>query len=167
MKMKGLEMGLEGWRSRPSDRNCIIGAGGAVPLPHSHHTTLNTAHQDSRTTDGHASSLSQPCTSPHCLCVLQSIVSNICSCLLVQLIHIIPNIHCGRDWLSDNGSMAQNPPSESVGPEYKPEKEKPTATVSTQMPHTNVTVLPQTPQLIALLTYVRYTTRPYPVRSRS
>jgi uracil phosphoribosyltransferase len=45
-------------------------------------------------------------------------------------------------------------PSKCVGPEYKDSKDKPTATVSTEIPHANVHILPQTPQLISLLTYV-------------
>ena len=44
------------------------------------------------------------------------------------------------------------PPAKSVGPTYRPDAEKPTATVSEQVSHDNVMVLPQTPQLIALLT---------------
>lgn len=43
-------------------------------------------------------------------------------------------------------------PSKCVGPEYK--SDKPTATVSTEIPHENVHILPQTPQLISLLTCV-------------
>lgn len=45
-------------------------------------------------------------------------------------------------------------PSQSVGPQYRPDGQKPTATVSTEVSHENVHILPQTPQLIALLTYV-------------
>jgi hypothetical protein len=45
-------------------------------------------------------------------------------------------------------------PSKCVGPEYKDSKDKPTATVSTEIHHDNVHILPQTPQLISLLTYV-------------
>lgn len=45
-------------------------------------------------------------------------------------------------------------PALGVGPSYRPEEEKPTATVSREVPHENVHVLGQTPQLIALLTYV-------------
>lgn len=41
-------------------------------------------------------------------------------------------------------------PEHSLGPDYRPEK--PMATVSTKVPHDNVHILPQTPQLIALLT---------------
>lgn len=41
-------------------------------------------------------------------------------------------------------------PEHSLGPDYRPEK--PTATVSTEVPYDNVHILPQTPQLIALLT---------------
>ncbi|EON96102.1 putative uracil phosphoribosyltransferase protein [Phaeoacremonium minimum UCRPA7] len=43
-------------------------------------------------------------------------------------------------------------PTKSVGPEYRSETQKPTATVSSKVKFDNVTVLPQTPQLIALLT---------------
>ncbi|KAL1958321.1 hypothetical protein VTO42DRAFT_4638 [Malbranchea cinnamomea] len=46
-------------------------------------------------------------------------------------------------------------PSQGVGPVYKPDEEKPTATVSQVVPYDNVHVLPQTPQLIALLTMIR------------
>lgn len=41
-----------------------------------------------------------------------------------------------------------------MGPEYRRESEKPTATVSTQVSHDNIHILPQTPQLISLLTCV-------------
>lgn len=44
-------------------------------------------------------------------------------------------------------------PAQGVGPFYRPEGEKPTATVSKEVSYDNVHVLPQTPQLIALLTY--------------
>ncbi|OKL61958.1 Uracil phosphoribosyltransferase [Talaromyces atroroseus] len=44
-------------------------------------------------------------------------------------------------------------PAQGVGPFYRPEGEKPTATVSKAVSFDNVHVLPQTPQLIALLTY--------------
>lgn len=43
-------------------------------------------------------------------------------------------------------------PSKCVGPDYRSATEKPTATVSTEIPHDNVHILPQTPQLISLLT---------------
>ncbi|KAI9661657.1 MAG: Uracil phosphoribosyltransferase, synthesizes UMP from uracil [Bathelium mastoideum] len=46
-------------------------------------------------------------------------------------------------------------PSQSVGPEYRPSAQKPTATVSTEVSHENVHILPQTSQLIALLTIIR------------
>lgn len=57
--------------------------------------------------------------------------------------------------------MAQRPslnerqatPSQCIGPDYRAEDLKPTATVSKAPSHSNVTVLSQTPQLIALLTY--------------
>ena len=43
-------------------------------------------------------------------------------------------------------------PARGVGPLYRPDGEKPTATVSRNASYENVHVLPQTPQLIALLT---------------
>ncbi|KAK4203666.1 putative uracil phosphoribosyltransferase [Triangularia verruculosa] len=46
-------------------------------------------------------------------------------------------------------------PVKCVGPEYRAEDQKPTATVSTVVHFDNVTVLPQTPQLIALLSIIR------------
>jgi uracil phosphoribosyltransferase len=49
--------------------------------------------------------------------------------------------------MSDNSA-----PSQCLGPTYRAEGEKPTATVSKKVGHANVHVLPQTPQLIALLT---------------
>ncbi|KAF2253658.1 PRTase-like protein [Trematosphaeria pertusa] len=48
-------------------------------------------------------------------------------------------------------------PQAPVGPEYRPATQKPKATVSTPLPHDNVHILPQTPQLIALLTMIRDT----------
>lgn len=47
--------------------------------------------------------------------------------------------------------VLQRAPSGHLGPEYKRNDEKPSATVSTKVAHENVTILPQTPQLIALL----------------
>ena len=44
------------------------------------------------------------------------------------------------------------PLADRVGPDYRPKTEKPAATVSTQVSYDNVHILPQTPQLIALLT---------------
>jgi len=46
-------------------------------------------------------------------------------------------------------------PQQEVGPEYVEAAEKPVATVSKTVPYTNVHTLPQTPQLIALLTMIR------------
>ncbi|KAK5082907.1 Uracil phosphoribosyltransferase, synthesizes UMP from uracil [Lithohypha guttulata] len=47
-------------------------------------------------------------------------------------------------------------PALGVGPDYRPANEKPTATVSRQVKNQpNVHILPQTPQLIALLTMIR------------
>lgn len=44
-------------------------------------------------------------------------------------------------------------PAHRVGPDYRPDAQKPTATVSTQISYDNVHILPQTSQLLALLTY--------------
>lgn len=49
-------------------------------------------------------------------------------------------------------ASAPKSPAQCLGPDYRPEKQKPTATVSTAVSFDNVHVLPQTPQLIALLT---------------
>ncbi|EUC47221.1 hypothetical protein COCMIDRAFT_3781 [Bipolaris oryzae ATCC 44560] len=46
-------------------------------------------------------------------------------------------------------------PSQCVGPSYRPSALKPTATVSTPIKQSNVHILPQSPQLIALLTMIR------------
>lgn len=43
-------------------------------------------------------------------------------------------------------------PTELVGPDYRPTSQKPEATVSTPLSHANVHILPQTPQLLSLLT---------------
>lgn len=51
-------------------------------------------------------------------------------------------------------SSATKEPAQCVGPDYRSEEQKPVATVSTEVGYENVHVLPQTPQLIALLTYV-------------
>ncbi|KAK5681132.1 Uracil phosphoribosyltransferase, synthesizes UMP from uracil [Elasticomyces elasticus] len=51
--------------------------------------------------------------------------------------------------------VTQRAPSENLGPDYRPTEQKPEATVSTKVSHDNVTILPQTPQLIALLTMIR------------
>jgi len=56
-----------------------------------------------------------------------------------------------KQQLSDMDDL-DRAPSDHLGPSYKPAEEKPTATVSTKLSHDNVTILPQTPQLIALLT---------------
>ena len=49
---------------------------------------------------------------------------------------------------------AGNPPTQQVGPGFRSQDEKPSATVSVEVKFDNVRVLPQTPQLIALLSYV-------------
>ncbi|KAL8790870.1 MAG: hypothetical protein Q9195_006142 [Heterodermia aff. obscurata] len=46
-------------------------------------------------------------------------------------------------------------PAHCLGPDYRPEEQKPTATVSTEIEYKNVHILPQTAQLIALLTMIR------------
>ncbi|KAK0635475.1 uracil phosphoribosyltransferase-like protein [Bombardia bombarda] len=52
----------------------------------------------------------------------------------------------------EKGKLA---PTQCVGPLYRSESQKPTATVSTEVEFETVTILPQTPQLIALLTMIR------------
>ncbi|KAI0472037.1 uracil phosphoribosyltransferase-domain-containing protein [Xylariaceae sp. FL0804] len=52
-------------------------------------------------------------------------------------------------------SRPQAGPTQSVGPDYRSPSQKPSATVSTAVQHENVVTLPQTPQLIALLTMIR------------
>jgi len=46
-----------------------------------------------------------------------------------------------------------------VGPSYRTHQQKPSATVSVDVNLDNVHVLPQTPQLIALLSYVHFPNR--------
>lgn len=46
-----------------------------------------------------------------------------------------------------------------VGPAYRTHQQKPSATVSVDVNLDNVHVLPQTPQLIALLSYVHFPNR--------
>ena len=65
----------------------------------------------------------------------------------------IPNGNGSSDHIYMDQSATQVP-TRNVGPAYKPEDEKPTATVSTDISYENVHVLPQTPQLIALMTCV-------------
>lgn len=47
-------------------------------------------------------------------------------------------------------------PTRPVGPDYRSPSQKPAATVSTDVDFETVTILPQTPQLIALLSYVHF-----------
>lgn len=54
---------------------------------------------------------------------------------------------------SDSSNMQKPVGSvQCVGPNYRSESQKPSATVSTKLDLENVHILPQTPQLIALLT---------------
>ncbi|KAI1331927.1 uracil phosphoribosyltransferase-domain-containing protein [Xylariaceae sp. FL0255] len=53
------------------------------------------------------------------------------------------------------GNRPKVAPTQCVGPDYRSESQKPIATVSTEVKYDTVTVLPQTPQLIALLTKIR------------
>lgn len=55
------------------------------------------------------------------------------------------------------GNRPQVGPTQCVGPDYRSESQKPIATVSTEVKYETVTTLPQTPQLIALLTKIRDT----------
>jgi len=50
------------------------------------------------------------------------------------------------------GSVNVSEPAQCVGPVYRPETQKPIATVSKEVDLENVHTLDQTPQLIALLT---------------
>lgn len=61
----------------------------------------------------------------------------------------------------DPEGVGQRGPSDQLGPSYRDKDARPIATVSTQISQENVTILPQTPQLIALLTMIRdtHTTR--------
>ncbi|KAI1180934.1 uracil phosphoribosyltransferase-domain-containing protein [Nemania sp. FL0916] len=54
-----------------------------------------------------------------------------------------------------SGDRPQMGPTQCVGPDYRSESQKPIATVSTEVKYETVTTLPQTPQLIALLTKIR------------
>lgn len=54
---------------------------------------------------------------------------------------------------SSEMAALQKTPSKNLGPDYRPKEEKPQATVSTPVSHENIHILPQTPQLISLLTY--------------
>lgn len=56
---------------------------------------------------------------------------------------------------SEAGNRPQVGPTQCVGPDYRSESQKPIATVSTEVKYETVTTLPQTPQLIALLTKIR------------
>lgn len=59
--------------------------------------------------------------------------------------------------MASDPSKLQRPagPVQCVGPVYRSASQKPSATVSTEMNIENVHILPQTPQLIALLTIIR------------
>ena len=55
--------------------------------------------------------------------------------------------------MASSGSRQNVPsPALGLGPDYRPAEEKPKATVSRDVPYENVHILPQTPQLISLLT---------------
>ena len=60
----------------------------------------------------------------------------------------------GKATIAKTNEMSEATPSpaQGVGPIYRPDGEKPTATVSKDIFYENVHVLPQSPQLIALLT---------------
>lgn len=53
---------------------------------------------------------------------------------------------------TESGNRPQSGPVQCVGPDYRSPSQKPIATVSVEVEHDNVITLPQTPQLIALLT---------------
>lgn len=54
-----------------------------------------------------------------------------------------------RSIMAEN--LSSNAPTRCVGPSFEGQDRKPSATVSVEVPFDNVRVLPQTPQLIALL----------------
>ncbi|KAI1475874.1 hypothetical protein K445DRAFT_285576 [Daldinia sp. EC12] len=56
---------------------------------------------------------------------------------------------------TESENRPQVGPVQCVGPDYRSPSQKPIATVSTAVEHDNVITLPQTPQLIALLTKIR------------
>ncbi|CAF9943160.1 MAG: Uracil phosphoribosyltransferase, synthesizes UMP from uracil [Alectoria fallacina] len=57
-------------------------------------------------------------------------------------------------------------PAHRVGPDYRPDAQKPTATISTQISYDNVHILPQTSQLLALLTYASPSLADIPLQSK-
>ncbi|OTA61155.1 PRTase-like protein [Hypoxylon sp. EC38] len=56
---------------------------------------------------------------------------------------------------TESEDRPQAGPVQCVGPDYRSPSQKPIATVSKEVEHDNVITLPQTPQLIALLTKIR------------
>lgn len=60
------------------------------------------------------------------------------------------NAHNPEATMSSIGTVLS--PTQSVGPDYRSESQKPTATVSTEISYESVHILPQTPQLISLMT---------------
>ncbi|KAK3716856.1 Uracil phosphoribosyltransferase, synthesizes UMP from uracil [Vermiconidia calcicola] len=60
-----------------------------------------------------------------------------------------------NDLSPPTGEALERAPSQHLGPEYKSPDERPQATVSKSVTQANVHILPQTPQLIALLTMIR------------
>lgn len=57
--------------------------------------------------------------------------------------------------MSTKHATSADAPTRCVGPDYRSETQKPMATVSTRIDSDNVVILPQTPQLIALLSIIR------------
>lgn len=87
-------------------------------------------------------------------------------CLEYELTNLLPSVLSMATVLTNNinrSSVEISPmaemiaPAHCVGPDYRPIAQKPTATVSTEISYDNVHILPQTPQLIALLTCVTCT----------
>ena len=60
--------------------------------------------------------------------------------------------------MSEQSEKSKVAPTRPVGPDYRAESQKPAATVSTPVDVETVTILPQTPQLIALLSCVTLST---------
>lgn len=82
------------------------------------------------------------------VCRLKNTVLNLSARPSRRFIHItcqLPQLNMGSD-------AQPTAPSQCLGPEYRPSTQRPTATVSTPLKQENVHILPQTPQLIALLT---------------
>lgn len=93
----------------------------------------------------------------HCSIVFQLAVPTLYTTLPYLPVHFQPNMS------SAAGTIA---PAHRVGPDYRPDAQKPTATISTQISYDNVHILPQTSQLLALLTYASPSLADIPLQSK-